>query len=199
LHAANCTDGPEGAAFLASAATSATAAVTLANRFGDLSVSSLASTAAAVGDGKPWLVLTSGLLADRPAVPSLVGFWIVGFAALLVCSVRLAAGIAVAGHTFSAFAVYGAIGLTRIVDPPAFGSIRHLADYGLSAMIAAWLGAIACTLWMRHAAWYGRGLVVAGSALCACIGIGNYETVARSSIRSARLARVSARLTRLWR
>jgi hypothetical protein len=163
--------GARGAAFLASAPTAATAAVTVANRLGDLSATSLASTAAGVGDGKLWLVLTSGLLADRPAVPSLLGFWIVGFAVLLFCSARLAAGVALAGHTFSALAIYGAIGLTRIVDPPAFGSIRHLSDYGLSAMIAAWIGAIACTLWLRRPSAAARALVVIGSAGCAGIGI----------------------------
>ena len=160
-----------GAALAASAATGMTAAVTGANRLGELSVATLASNPRAVGEGKVWLILTSGLLADRPTVPSLVGFWIVGFAVLIVCSSRVAAGVALGGHTVSALAVYGVIGLARVLDPGAFGSVAQLADYGLSAMIAAWLGAIACTYWRRHPARSTRVLIVIGSVGCAAIGV----------------------------
>jgi hypothetical protein len=160
-----------GAALTASAATGMTAAVTGANRLGELSVATLASNPRAVGEGKVWLILTSGLLADRPAVPSLVGFWLVGFAVLVVCSARVAAGVALGGHTLSALAVYGAIGLARVLEPGAFASVMRLADYGLSAIIAAWLGAIACTFWRRHPARSTRLLIVLGSVGCAGIGI----------------------------
>ena len=145
--------------------------MTLANRAGDLSVSSLAATPQAIGDGKLWLLVTSGLIADRPAIPSLVGFWIVGFVVLVVCSMRVAVGVAVAGHTFSALGIYGVVGLTRLVDPYAFSTVAHLLDYGLSAMIAAWLGAIARVLWVRYPSQLSRLLIAFGSLGCAGVGL----------------------------
>jgi hypothetical protein len=196
-----------GAALTASAATGVTAAVTAANRLGELSVATLGSNPRAVGEGKVWLILTSGLLADRPAVPSLVGFWIVGFAVLIVCSTRVAAGVALGGHSLSALAVYGAIGLTRAVEPGAFGSVMQLADYGLSAMIAAWLGAIACTFWRRHPVRATRLLIVLGSAGCAAIGVAlrpqltflDSEHLVAYAIGVALAdARVRARIARPW-
>ena len=159
------------AALAASAATGATAVVTGANRLGELSVSTLAASPQAFGDGKVWLILTSGLLADRPAVPSLIGFFLVGFAALLVCSARVTVGVAVGGHVCSALGVYGVVGFARLLDPHAFASVVHLADYGLSAMIAAWLGAIARTFWRRHSARLTRLLIALGSVGCAGIGL----------------------------
>ena len=114
--------------------------------------------------------IRSGVLADRPEVASLVGFWLVGFAVLLVCSARVAAGAAIAGQTLSALAVYGVIGLARLVDPRAFASVVQLADYGLSAIIAAWLGAIARVCWDRWPHRRGHVLVVLGSVSCALIG-----------------------------
>jgi hypothetical protein len=159
------------AALVASAAAGATALVTGANRFGELSVSTLAASPQAIGEGKVWLIESSGLLADRPAVPSLVGFWIVGVAVLLVCSVRVAAGVALAGHTLSALGVYAVIGFARLLDPHAFLSVVHLADYGLSAMIAAWLGAIASVCWTRHRGRLSRLLIALGSIGCAGIGL----------------------------
>jgi hypothetical protein len=160
-----------GAALAASGATGMTAVVTAANRLGALSVTTLAATPREVGEGRVWLLLSSGLLADRPAIPSLLGFWIVGFAVVLACSVRVAAGVAVGGHLVSALGVYGVIGLTRLLDPHAFASVITLSDYGLSAMIAAWLGAIACVFWRRHPARLSRVLIVAGSIGCAGIGL----------------------------
>jgi hypothetical protein len=128
------------AALMASVATGAAAGVTVANRLGELSVSTFASSPQAISEGKVWLIASCGLLADRPAIPSLVGFWVVAVAVLLVCSIRIAAGIAIAGHSLSALGIYGAIGLARLADPHAFASVMHLADYGLSAVIrrVAW-------------------------------------------------------------
>jgi len=159
-----------GAALVATAATAFSGGVTAGNRLGGLSVRTLASSPEAVRDGKVWLLLTSGVLADRPAVPSLAGFWIVGFVVLLVCPARVAAAAALGGHVLSALAVYGAIGFVRVVDPQAFTTVGRLADYGLSAIIAAWLGAIAQVSWTRHPAVARRALVVLGSLGCAAIG-----------------------------
>jgi len=159
------------AVLAASAATGISAAVTLANRIGELSLSPLAASAQAIGDGKIWLIGTSGLIADRPAVPSLIGFWVVGLAVLLVCSMRVAVGVAVGGHTLSALGVYGVIGVTRLVDPHAFSAVAQMADYGLSAMIAAWLGAIARIFWTRYPSLPHRLLISLGSLGCAGVGL----------------------------
>jgi hypothetical protein len=160
-----------GAALAVSAATAVSAVVTCANRFGDLPVSRLAASPESIGEGRVWLVLSSALLADRPAVPSLIGFWIVGFAALLVLSARVVAGAAVAGHTLSALGVYGVVGAARLLDPNAFASVVHLSDYGLSAIIAAWLGSIGRVLWARHPAARARLAIAVGALGCAGIGL----------------------------
>ena len=152
-------------------ATATSAIVTVTNRLGGVSVSTLASTPRSVGDGKVWLLLTSGLLADRPAVPSLVGFWIVGVAVLLVCSARVVAGVALGGHVLSAAVIYGVIALSRVHAPHAFASVVLQADYGLSAIIAAWLGAIAYAFWTRYPMVLYRLLVALGSVGCAGIGL----------------------------
>jgi hypothetical protein len=140
---------------MATAVTGVSAAVTVANRFGELSLSSIASSPAAVGEGKVWLLVSSAAIADRPALVSLLGFWLVGFTACALCSARLVAGIAVGGHLLSTLCVYCLIGLTRLARPGAFGSVMHVSDYGLSAIIAATT----------------RALVVAGSLLCAGVGL----------------------------
>jgi hypothetical protein len=71
----------------------------------------------------------------------------------------------------SALGVYGVIGFARLLDPHAFASVVHLADYGLSAMIAAWLGAIARAFWRRNSASLTRLLIALGSVGCAGIGL----------------------------
>jgi hypothetical protein len=160
-----------GAALAVSAATAVSAGVTGANRVGALSLSSLASTPQAIGEGKVWLLVTSALIADRPAVPSLLGFWIVGIAALVLCSARVVVGAASLGHVLSALAIYGVIGLVRAVDPHAFASVMRLGDYGLSAIIGAWLGVIASVLWARYPGRLAQVAIVLGSLGCAGIGL----------------------------
>jgi hypothetical protein len=159
------------AAAWVSAATGVSAGATAANRLGAVSASTLASTPQAVAEGKVWLIGTSALLADRPALPSLVGFWIVGLVVLLVCSARLAVGVAVAGHSLSALGIYGLLGVVRLVEPNAFGSLLAAADYGLSAIIAAWLGAVAAVSWRRWPSAVARVVIAAGSLGCAGVGI----------------------------
>ncbi|HUZ16470.1 MAG TPA: hypothetical protein VMU72_09890 [Gaiellaceae bacterium] len=156
---------------MATAVTGVSAVVTVANRFGELPLSSLASSPAAVGEGRVWLLVSSAVIADRPAVVSLLGFWIVGFAAFAICSARVIAGVAAGGHLFSALCIYCLIGLGRLTRPDAFASVMHVSDYGLSAIIAAWIGVIASVMWRRHPHAAGRALVVVGSLVCAGVGL----------------------------
>ncbi len=156
---------------MATAVTGVSAIVTVANRFRELPLSSIASSPAAVGEGKVWLLASSAVIADRPALVSLLGFWIVGFTAFAICSARVVAGVAVGGHLLSALCIYSLIGLTRLAQPDAFASVMHVSDYGLSAIIAAWIGAIASVMWRRHRAATAHALVVAGSLVCAGVGL----------------------------
>jgi len=155
----------------ASVATTGAAVVTGETRFGRLPVSDLAATPDAVDRGRGWLLLTSGLLADHPILPSLLGFWIVAVAVLLVCSLRLTVIVALSGHVVSTALVYGALRAVRVFDPAAFTSVWTLQDYGLSAIIAAWLGVLARLVWDARPTRSARLGVAAGALGCAGIGI----------------------------
>lgn len=133
------------------AATGIVTGVTVAQRLGAVSLGPFASTPRAIGDGRVWLLATSAFVADRPAVPSIVGLALVGFAALALVGPRVLWSAAVAGHVLATLVIYGVLHeLAQPVTQP---------DYGTSAIIAAWIGVIACTLWRR-------GHAKAGVALC---------------------------------
>jgi hypothetical protein len=131
------------------AAGGAISAVTAFVRAGEVPLRALASSPAEFADGRVWLLATSALVADRPAVASIGGFVLVGLVATALCSASVAWTTAVAGHVLSAAAVYLALGVVRVLDPRAFGGALHLPDYGTSAVVAAWIGAIAYVLWSR--------------------------------------------------
>jgi hypothetical protein len=124
--------------------------VTAITRVGYVSVRTVAASPQTVGDGRIWLLASSALVADRPAVASVVGFVIVGLAAVALCGPRVAWLAAASGHVFSAAIVYAGIGIARAADPTAFQSLVDYPDYGTSAIIAAWIGALACLLWLRE-------------------------------------------------
>ncbi len=130
----------------------AVSVVTVLNRLGAVSLRDLASTPQGVADGREWQLLTSAFVADRPAVPSVVGFTIVGLAALALAGARIVWTAAVAGHVLATVVVYAALDAAQVtVSRP---------DYGTSAIIAAWIGVIACCLWRRGAARAAIGLCV---------------------------------------
>jgi hypothetical protein len=153
---------PRGSASVV-AATGVISAATAASRTGLVSVRALAETPATLADGRIWLLLTSGLLADRPAAASLLGFLLVGLAAVHLCGPRVAWAAAAGGHLLSALTVYLAIALARLLDPGAGAHVLGLPDYGTSAVIAAWIGAIAYRLWIRQRRAEALGLVVAAA------------------------------------
>jgi hypothetical protein len=108
-----------------------------------------ASSPQEFADGRVWLLATSAVVADRPAGASIVGLAVVGLAAVAFCGARVAWLAAVTGQIGSALLVYTTIILTRAADPTAFASVVSYPDYGTSAVIAAWIGAIAYRLWSR--------------------------------------------------
>jgi hypothetical protein len=127
--------------------TGTTTAATIANRLGTLDVRTLASSPQAFADGRVWLLLTSAILADRPAAASILGFFVVGLAALAICGSRILWLSALLGHVGSAVVVYLGIGLIRDVAHGAYQGAVAYPDYGTSAIIAAWIGAIAFVAW----------------------------------------------------
>jgi hypothetical protein len=131
------------------AAAGLVSAVTVANRAGLLSARTLAATQESLGDGRIWLLATSALVADRPAVASIAGLAVVGLAATALCGARVTWVAAALGHVCSALIVYVALDLVRTADAGAFGGAVSFPDYGTSAIVAAWIGAIACALWLR--------------------------------------------------
>jgi hypothetical protein len=142
-------------------------ATTAADRLAAVPLSSVAATPRAIGEGKLWLLLSSGLVADTPWLPSLLGFGVVLAVALYVLSVRQVIAAAVIGQLLSALLVYGIIGGARLVDGHAFASVLDVQDFGLSAMIAAWIGAVACVTWASHS----HLRVAAGCLVCLGVGL----------------------------
>jgi hypothetical protein len=132
-------------------ATGVISAVTAATRLGQLPARSLAATPAALADGRVWLLVTSAIVADRPAAASILGFLAVGLAAVALCGARVTWLAAAAGHILSALTIYVGLGIVRAFDASAYERVLHLPDFGTSAIIAAWLGAVAYTLWQRRA------------------------------------------------
>jgi hypothetical protein len=140
--------------------TGTVATVTLLNRFGPLPLRDLASSERAVGEGRVWLLVTSAFVADRPAVPSVAGLALVGLTALAFCGVRPLWAAAALGHFGGTIAVYGALALARAADPSLASHAVARADYGTSAVIAAWIGVIAYGLWRRGSAGAALGVCV---------------------------------------
>jgi hypothetical protein len=153
------------------AGTAVVTAGTALNRLAGLPLGSVAASPRALDEGRLWLLVTSGLLADDPWLPSLVGFAIVLSCALCLLAPRIVIGVAAAGQVGSALVVYGAIAAVRLVDPRAFSSLLTAPDYGVSAIIAAWIGAVAAVAWRRFPTRNGRLGVVAGCLVCLGVGL----------------------------
>jgi hypothetical protein len=134
-------------------------------RGGQIPLRTLAATPAALAEGRVWLLVTSAVLADRPAAASIIGFLVVGLAATWLCGPRVTWVAAASGHVLSALIVYVAVGLFRFAEPAAFEHVLRLPDYGTSAVIAAWIGAIAYGLWLRGGRAGAVALVVASALL----------------------------------
>jgi hypothetical protein len=121
-----------------------------------LAVADLAATPRAIEDGRVWLLATSAFVADRPQVPSILGFVIVGLAALVGAGPRVLWAAAAAGHVVATLVVYAALDLAAYsVTQP---------DYGTSAVIAAWIGVVAYHVYRRRSG-------AAAAAICIVAGL----------------------------
>jgi lambda repressor-like predicted transcriptional regulator len=144
--------------------------MTVANRAGWAGLTHLAASPRAVAEGKIWLLFTSGVVADRPWLPSLVGFAIVGFAASSVARLGVVVVAALAGHVLATLVVYGFLGVVDAFDHGVFANLVDRPDIGLSAIIAAWIGVVSCRLWRRYSSRRAHALNVLGCIGCALIG-----------------------------
>jgi len=153
------------------AATAVAGAATAANRAGWLGFSHFAASPRAVSEGKIWLLLTSGVVADRPWLASLLGFAIVGFAALSLSRASIVVVAGVVGHVVATLVVYGFLGAADAIDHGAFANLVRQPDIGLSAIIAAWIGVISCMLWRRYRSRRARAINVLACIACALIGL----------------------------
>jgi hypothetical protein len=192
------------------AATGLISLATALTRLNQLPLRELAATPASFADGRLWLLVTSALVADRPAFASLAGFLVVGVTTVAICGPRVAWIAAAAGHVVSAAVVYVAIGLVRLTEPAAFANVLHLPDYGTSAVIAAWIGAIAAVLWRRQRRAGAVALVVVSAllgwlckgtltwldtehAVALAIGVAAMSYGPRSAVAAARWSRRAVR------
>jgi hypothetical protein len=115
-----------------------------------LPTSTVAASPARVAEGRVWLLVTSGLLVQRPVVLSLVSFVVLAVLVLVVCGPRVLWIGAILGHVCSTVIAYGLLAGMRLADPTAYSSLLTSPDYGVSAIAAAWLGSIACTTWQQR-------------------------------------------------
>ena len=99
-------------------------------------------------------------MADRPTAPSIAGLALVGLAALAFCGVRLLWAAAALGHVGGTLSVYAALALAHAADPSLAGRALGQADYGTSAIIAAWIGVIAWSVWRRGSGAAALGLCI---------------------------------------
>jgi hypothetical protein len=124
---------PRGAASVL-LATGVISVTTAATRLSQVPLRALAATPQSLAEGRIWLLATSALVADRPAFASILGFLVVGIAAVWLCGSRVVWVAAASGHIFSAAIVYVGIGLVRLADPGAFESTLGLQDFGTSVL-----------------------------------------------------------------
>jgi hypothetical protein len=129
----------------------------------------LAASARDVLRGQIWRLLTSGLLAERPVAASLVSFSLLAILTVVLCGHRVLLLSAVAGNVGSALLAYLLIGAVRVADSGALAAEWRARDYGVSAISAAWLGAIAATGWRARRSSTARAAVVLG-----CVAIGAF-------------------------
>lgn len=162
---------PSSAAWLSGALLfAAVAGLTAAIQAHALSIQPFAASAGRVAAGRLWLLLSSALVIDRPVAVGLVAFAGIAAATLWFCGARVFWIAAVAGHVGSTLLVYGIIGVFRLDDPHLFSQAVGTPDFGVSAMQAAWVGALTAHGWQRCGSGV-RPRVAMALVVCAVAGI----------------------------
>jgi hypothetical protein len=142
--------------------------LTALQRSGALSITSIAASPREVADGRVWLLLTSGVVAADPLLWSLLSFLALAFATVALCGWRILWLAALAGQTVATLLGYALLGSARLIDPDAFQQLIAAPDYGVSAISAAWLGALAAHGWQRRGESTRRAAIVLG---CVAAGV----------------------------
>jgi hypothetical protein len=144
------------------------ASLTALQRVGALSLATVAASPREVADGRVWLLVTNGLIAADPLLWSLLSFVGLAFVTRALCGWRILWLAALAGQTFSTLVGYSLVGAARFVDPGAFQPLVSAPDYGVSAIAASWLGALAAFGWQRRRENMRRAAIVLG---CVTAGV----------------------------
>jgi hypothetical protein len=142
--------------------------LTALQRIGVVPLASVAASPREVADGRLWLLVSNGTVAANPLLWSLLSFCILAFLTLALCGGPILWFAAFAGQAFSTVLGYSVIGLARFVEPGAFQRLVSAPDYGVSAISAAWLGAIAIG-WRKRRESIGRAAIVLGCVAAACL------------------------------
>jgi hypothetical protein len=143
--------------------------LTALERVGTVPLKSLAASPSEVADGRLWLLVTNGTVAADPLLWSLLSFCGLAFLTLALCGWRILWLAALIGQTFSTLLGYSIIELAQLVDPGAFQRLVTAPDYGVSAISAAWLGAMAAVGWRKRGESIGRAAIVLGCVAAACL------------------------------
>ena len=143
--------------------------LTALQRIGVVPLASVAASPREVADGRLWLLVSNGTVAANPLLWSLLSFCILAFLTLALCGGPILWFAAFAGQAFSTVLGYSVIGLARFFEPGAFQRLVSAPDYGVSAISAAWLGAIAAIGWRKRGESSGRAVIVLGCVAAACL------------------------------
>jgi hypothetical protein len=144
--------------------------LTALERAGALSLANIAASPREVADGRVWLLVSNGLVAANPLFWSLLSFCGLGFVTLAVCGSRIFWVAAIVGQTLSTVLAYALIGVARLLEPGAFHQLVSAPDYGVSAISAAWLGALAAVGWRKRSESTARAVIVLGCVAAASLG-----------------------------
>jgi hypothetical protein len=133
--------------------------------------------------GQVWRLVTSGTFVQRPYAASLGSFALLACLAFVFCGRGVFWCSALAGHVGSAVPVYLLVGLGWTFEPEAFRNAWTSSDYGVSAISAAWLGAIAAAGWsVRGATWKGRGAIALS---CITVAMFAFTRILRNNSQTA--------------
>lgn len=130
------------------------AAATIAHEAGAFTLGAIAATPQLVGRGELWLVVSSAFVAQTPVGLSLLSLAAVAILVQAFCGARVLWLSAAIGHTASTVVVYLALGVVALADHDLVGRLLSEQDYGVSAIFAAWIGAVTARIWIRpQAGW----------------------------------------------
>ncbi|HWK27097.1 MAG TPA: hypothetical protein VNS09_11055 [Solirubrobacter sp.] len=134
--------------------------------FGVLPPERLAATPAAVANGRVWLLATSGFEVAGPPWLELPLAAVLVAAVIAVLGARTFWVAAVAGHVGATLIAYAGVGVLWLLARPRVERVVHQPDYGISAVMAAALGALVGGLLARgRSGWATAGLLAAGAGV----------------------------------